>query len=128
MTQNTINQNIDSPRDNPLQTDKSTKKPKTSQSAVRLWRIKLIPVTFAVTVFLLIFTLTITTIRKNSINKTKPLVPTPKPLNPSPTITNILIHQNQIPKEWQQEFQQIDKLIKSEKEFLPPPIDTTIGL
>lgn len=89
--------------------------------------LKTILIIFFAIVSLLLFISLINTIKQKSPDKKNLPIPTPTE-NLIPTTTQDPNEQKEIPEEWQKEFDSIDKLIKSEKEFLPPQIDTTIGL
>ncbi|MBU1089045.1 hypothetical protein KKA02_04180, partial [Patescibacteria group bacterium] len=129
-------QNIDSLQNNPLTPTKPEKKQKIKQNTNQnsltpknklQQNLKTILIIFFAIVSLLLFISLINTIKQKSPDKKNPLIPTPTE-NLIPTTTQDPNEQKEIPEEWQKEFDSIDKLIKSEKEFLPPQIDTTIGL
>jgi hypothetical protein len=62
-------------------------------------------------------------VRKTNL-RTQVRVPTSNPTStPAPTLSN-----PQIPSQFLPRFQEIESKIKSTTEFLPPEIDTTIGL
>jgi len=132
----TDSQNIDSLQNNPLTPTKPEKKQKIKQNTNQnsltpknklQQNLKTILIIFFAIVSLLLFISLINTIKQKSPDKKNPLIPTPTE-NLIPTTTQDPNEQKEIPEEWQKEFDSIDKLIKSEKEFLPPQIDTTIGL
>ena len=132
----TDSQNIDSLQNNPLTPTKPEKKQKIKQNTNQnsltpknklQQNLKTILIIFFAIVSLLLFIFLINTIKQKSPDKKNLLIPTPTE-NLIPTTTQDQNEQKKIPEEWQKEFDHIDKLIKSEKEFLPPQIDTTIGL
>ncbi|MBU4209895.1 hypothetical protein KKC08_01905 [Patescibacteria group bacterium] len=132
----TDSQNIDSLQNNPLTPTKPEKKQKIKQNTNQnsltpknklQQNLKTILIIFFAIVSLLLFISLINTIKQKSPDKKNLPIPTPTE-NLIPTTTQDPNEQKEIPEEWQKEFDSIDKLIKSEKEFLPPQIDTTIGL
>jgi len=120
MTENTF-QNIDNPLDNPIlnETVKTTKK------TLKNPKILVLIILSSIIIILLAISLVLSA-TKNSKSLVKTTIPVSTITN-SP-LTTPTPSANQIPLEFQAKFNEIESEINNTKNFLPPQIDTEIGI
>ena len=120
---NLDNQNIDTFNDNPLiSADSNQTTP--SQNAEKLLKQPKYKLLLGLLIFLgilIILSFLVLIFKKKPTTTTNS--PTPTLIQPTPTI-----NQSQIPLDWQKKLHDRETETKIEENFLPPQIDTNIGL
>jgi hypothetical protein len=118
MENNNPYQNIDTPINNPLEIPKEPVKFKLN---IKDPKIKLLLILGIILIILGILSIIVTITRKKPISTIN--VPTP-----TPAITVIpTIKESNIPTQFIDKFDQIEKKLQIDEDFSPPQVDTTIG-
>lgn len=126
MTRNNFidNQNIDTNKENPLMAENDTSPAKTAFNLKNFLKDPKLKLLFGLSILLIVLLfLSIVAL----IFKKKPTVtsytPTPTVILPTPTPD-----QSQIPEKWRSRLQDREAETRINQDFLPPQIDTNIGL
>lgn len=108
------NQSIDTIKENPLANVNEIPQPQKTNSTKLLFGLSLLLIS------LLIISIIAVILKKEPI--TTPYTPTPT-IIPTPTL-----NQSELPQKWQKRLEDREAETRIEEDFLPPQIDTNIGL